>query len=181
MAPSVTRDSHTILYLSDIIVVSGEKLVGAASADTLLRIPRQEQLAGAVATMAGAGWLLPADARWQEITVNYIEDAVIRVRFRGETRRFEPEDLGLRNRKNGMPLVGWTLLRTLARCDGELSWKDAGASTRIKKQKQLLSRALKTCFGIEDDPIVWRGKAYRARFVIKDSTRSAPAGAGKRR
>ena len=96
---------------------------------------------------------------------------MINVRFRGETRRFEPEHLGMKNRKNGRPTLQWTLLQQMALAGGELDWRDRGATTSIKKQKQALSDRLKAAFGIEEDPSsgTRRGSAYVARFVLRAS------------
>jgi hypothetical protein len=53
-------------------------------------------------------WVLPPDARWDELVIDFVEREVINIRFRGETRRFEPEQLGMKNRKNGRPTLQWT-------------------------------------------------------------------------
>ena len=116
-------------------------------------------------------WVLPPDARWEELAIDFVEREVINVRFRGETRRFEPEHLGMKNRKNGRPTLQWTLLQQLALAGGELDWRDRGATTSIKKQKQALSDRLKAAFGIEGSPIKWdeARSAYVARFVLRAS------------
>ena len=116
-------------------------------------------------------WVLPPDARWEELGFDFVELEVINVRFRGETRRFEPEHLGMKNRKNGRPTLQWSLLRQMALAGGQLTWRDPGATIRIKKQKQELSDRLKAAFGIEGDPIQWDGdgNAYVARFVLRAS------------
>jgi len=48
-------------------------------------------------------WPLPADACWPELTFRFVADEVLNVSFRGETRRFEPDALGMKNAKNGKP------------------------------------------------------------------------------
>lgn len=116
-------------------------------------------------------WVLPADARWEELAIDFVELEVINIRFRGETRRFEPEHLGMKNRKNGRPTVQWSLLRELALAGGELDWTDRGATTPVKKQKQELAGKLKAAFGLEGDPIPWNGakSAYVARCSLRAS------------
>ena len=116
-------------------------------------------------------WVLPPDARWEELAFDFVEFEVINVRFRSETRRFEPEHLGMKNRKNGRPTLQWTLLQQLALAGGELDWRDRGATSSIKKQKQALSDRLKAAFGIEGNPIKWdeARSAYVARFVLRAS------------
>ena len=97
-------------------------------------------------------WVLPPDARWDELVIDFVEREVVNIRFRSETRRFEPEHLGMKNRKNGRPTLQWTLLKQLALAGGELDWRDRGTTTSIKKQKQALSNRLKAAFGIEEAP-----------------------------
>jgi hypothetical protein len=116
-------------------------------------------------------WVLPSDARWDELVIDFVEREVVNIRFRGETRKFEPEHLGMKNRKNGRPTLQWTLLQRLALAGGELDWRDRGATTSIKKQKQALSDKLKAAFGVEGRPIVWNDakSAYVARVVLRAS------------
>jgi hypothetical protein len=116
-------------------------------------------------------WALPPDARWEELTFDFVELEVVNIRFRGKTRRFEPEHVGMKNRKSGRPTLQWTLLQQLALSGGQLAWGDPGATNRIKKQKQELSDKLKAAFGMEGRPIVWDEvrSAYVARVVLRAS------------
>jgi hypothetical protein len=77
----------------------------------------------------------------------------------------------MKNRKNGRPTLQWTLLKQLALAGGEVDWRDRGATTSIKKQKQALSDRLKAAFGIEGSPIKWDDarSAYVARFALRAS------------
>jgi hypothetical protein len=167
---------HGVLALSDISGVNDRRrLTGLQPAETLLSGLREKLLAGQTSTASGRIWFLPADTRWRDLTFEFTEEEAVNVRFRQESRRFEPEQFSVKSKKNGRPTSLWTLLRSIAQLAGSLTWKDRAASTRIKKQKQLLSRRLTTLFGIEDDPIPWRPaqKAYQARFTIRDSTPGA--------
>jgi hypothetical protein len=114
---------------------------------------------------------MPADARWEEIMFEFVATEVVNLRFWGETRRFEPEHLGMKNQKNGRPTLQWTLLQQMALSGGQLAWSNSGATTRIKKQKQELSDKLRAAFGVEGDPIEWDGgiNAYVARFALRAS------------
>jgi hypothetical protein len=116
-------------------------------------------------------WVLPPDARWEELALDFVEFEVINVRFRSETRKLEPEHLGMKNRKNGRPTLQWSLLQQMALAGGQLAWSDPDATIRIKKQKQEMSNRLKAAFGIEGSPIKWdeARSAYVARFVLRAS------------
>jgi hypothetical protein len=141
-------------------------LVGQHAAAEIFAPVRQPGIPG-----PQRAWVLPPDARWEELTIDFVEIEVANIRFRGETRRFEPEHLGMKNRKNGRPTLQWTLLQRLALAGGELDWRDRGATTSIKKQKQALSDRLKAAFGIEGSPIKWDDarSAYVARFGLRTS------------
>lgn len=175
---------YDVLSLSEFAGLDDRhRLIGLLPADQLLAPLRQKLLANQTLAPSGRIWILPADTRWEDLTFEFTAEEVVNVRFRKETRRYEPEKFGMKNKKNGRPTLAWTILRTLAQQAGALTWKGAKASTRVKKQKQLLSGRLTSLFGIQDDPIPWRPaqKAYVARFAIRDSTPdSAYARSGRR-
>jgi len=161
-----------ILALSDITVLDeNSRLVGTQPAVSILAPLRDKLLAKEQAAPTGRVWLLPPEARWEDLTFDFIAEEVVNVRYRDRTRRFEPEEFGMKNRKNGRPTVLWVLFQAIAQRGGSLTWVEQKAATRIKKQKQLLSDALRHLFGIQDDPIPWRRAqaAYVARFVVRDS------------
>jgi len=171
---------HCILALSEIGSVDDQHgLTGLQSAEKLLSPLREKLLASQASAASERIWLLPADARWEDLTFEFTAAEVVNVRFRQETRRFEPEQFGMKSKKNGRPTIHWTLLRSFAQLAGSLTWKDQAASAKIKKQKQLLSRRLIELFGITGDPIPWQPgqPAYVARFTISDRT----AGNGRAR
>lgn len=114
------------------------------------------------ATPAGLVWPLPADARWGEVKIAFISDEVINVIFRGETRRFEPSQLGMAKATNGKPNLQWIWLKALAKAAGRV---DVPAKASARKQKEQLSKTLISAFGIQDDPIVAKAHAYQTGYV----------------
>jgi hypothetical protein len=110
----------------------------------------------------------PPEARWEDISIEFIAEEVANIRCKGITRRVEPEHLGVKSRKNGKPTLQWTLLQSFARCNGSISWNDSDAKDRVKHQKLKLSKKLNAYFGIEDAPINWHRdeRDYRTRFSI---------------
>jgi hypothetical protein len=116
---------------------------------------------------AGLVWPLPPDARWEEVTVAFVADEVINVSFRGQTRRFEPDQLGMKDARSGKPKRQWTYMKALARSGGVLPVDPPHGVRGHQKQKQELSALLRACFGITDEPIPVHGRDYRARFVIR--------------
>jgi hypothetical protein len=124
-------------------------------------------------TVGGRVWVLPADARWEQLIFEFEAAEMLRATFRGETRRFEPLDLSMRDHRSKRPTLQWTTLRLLAQTGGSLRSAKPSGATRVKKQKQALAAKLKSAFGIESDPIPWvpEAKEYRARFVVRGEPR----------
>lgn len=175
---------HCILALTEIGAVDDQhRLIGLQSAEKLLSPLREKLLAVQTSNSSGRIWVLPADARWEDLRFEFTDSEVVNIRFRRETRRFEPEQFGMKSAKNGRPTMLWTLLRSIAKRSGRLTWEDPEASTRIRKQKQLLSGRLIDLFGITGDPIPWRPdqRAYVARFTISDSAPDNGRARGGRR
>lgn len=166
----------TQLGFDDVFASHGSNIKLLPEARSLLEGSAKDRLP-AFADRDRAGWRLPADAHWGELQIEFVEEEVLRVTFRGETRRFEPENIGLKSRKNGRPMKGWFVLKRFAESGGVFGWRDRGASSNMKKQKQLVADKLRACFGIEDDPLPWVGsqRAYVARLVLRDSRNRGPA------
>lgn len=113
-------------------------------------------------------WCLPPDARWEEMVFDFAAADAINIRFRGESRSFDAQQLDMKRTRTGHPTSQWKLLQAFAENDGEFSWFSRGANPTVKKQKQLLSDKLIKAFGITDNPINWlkRSNTYRTKFKI---------------
>ncbi|MDI3469837.1 MAG: hypothetical protein OJF62_001900 [Pseudolabrys sp.] len=113
-------------------------------------------------------WRLPPDARWEEMAFEFTASDALNIRFRGESRSFDSQQLDMKRNRTGKPTSQWKLLQGFAENGGEISWSSPGANPTVKKQKQLLSDKLIKAFGIADDPINWvkRSNTYRTKFKI---------------
>ncbi|MGN7614179.1 hypothetical protein ACQZV8_19090 [Magnetococcales bacterium HHB-1] len=113
----------------------------------------------------------PLEAKWEDFTFEFIAREVFNARCRGvdTVKRIEPDDLGMRNRKNGRPTLQWTLLHSLAKTSGILSLKSPQELAKIKKQKHLLAKKLKSFFQLNDDPIIWNSydRHWTAKFLVR--------------
>ncbi|MDP8931255.1 MAG: hypothetical protein M3O70_22465 [Actinomycetota bacterium] len=170
LAERVRRSGSMLLALEDTIGLGAEgRLVGTSPAHQLLKPVREAMLRSALDSRSAPVWLLPPDASWGELILEFDATQMLKITFRDETRRFEPVDLGMRDNRTKQPSLQWTLLRQMALAGGRLSWTDEGAGSRIKKQKQELSDKLKAAFGIHGSPIEWDSSAaaYVARFVLR--------------
>ena len=187
---------HTLLNLSDIVDVDGQhRLCGSLPAETLLAAARQKIKTAARASRHA--WILPPDALWEEVTLQFTSDDRLLVRFRGETRTFDAFEFGMTSQKNNSATDAWGFLQVIVRNGGRVSWDDnrkqvdtarvrkAGNSalrkpdptSLLRKNKQAVSRHLKSTFGLLDDPIKREGRrAYKARFKVMDTNPAhAPA------
>jgi hypothetical protein len=117
----------------------------------------------------GRIWELLPDAEWSDLQFEFVSNERLKVRYQQRSRTFEPDQFDMKNKNTGKPTNGWTLLRTLAMREGELTWVKASDRVKMEKQKQLLSDRLKTLFGIKGEPFERRPLGgYRAVFPVHD-------------
>lgn len=128
---------------------------------------------------------LPADTRWSDLRFAFRDEAVLNVSYRNQIAvRLEPDQIGMRDSRNGKPNRQWRLLLACAALDGALprsfpvstinGRRPAGHILRIlnelergyDKQRQTLAAALREKFGIEDDPFLVRNDCFEARFLV---------------
>ena len=162
---------HAVLALSEIVEVDAhQELTGILPAEQLLNPVRVDLLAGLTSRASKRLLVLPDDARWELLTLDFTDAEVVLVRYAGQTRRFEPTDFGFRSHKTGKPTTAWRLLLETSSNAGRLP-RPTKLRTKVEKQKQLLSKRLVELFGISDDPLPWRSEeqAYVARFGLRDS------------
>lgn len=121
---------------------------------------------------------LPDDTTWDQVQARFVNPHTLFI----EITRLEAKitadykEMGMWDKRSGQPNAQWSVLRGLAQYGGEISWTTPIANDSIKKQKQLLSAALKRYFGIKDDPFgIYRDeKAYRLKMrLIPDADTSS--------
>lgn len=160
----------TILGLDDLVIAASPRRFALTAQGTAQMDGLLQRLQDSTQGSAGPNraWALPPDARWEEITIRFIADEVVNVTFRGETRRFEPDGLGMKSAKNGRPKAIWTYLKAFGLNGGRLSVHrgDPTETSKHQKQKQVLSRALRDAFGIADEPIPTEEGDYVTWFVV---------------
>lgn len=159
-----------LVVLPEIIIADGQSsLACGAQPETVFLKARAATMPSEGTGKNDRAWILPPDARWEEMRFEFEAKEMLRVTFRKQTRRFEPVDLKMRDERNKRPNLLWTLLQGLALKRGVLDWIDPSQTAKGKKQKQALSDQLQAAFGIADDPIVWddQQRAYCARFFIR--------------
>ncbi|MGI6246635.1 MAG: hypothetical protein ACOYJQ_12810 [Pseudochelatococcus sp.] len=159
-------------------------------------MPLVDLFAPEIAALANAGdvaqrpvMTLPANARWSDLRFAFREEAVLNVSYLGQApARLEPDQIGMRDERNGKPNRQWRLLLVCAALGGALprsfpistikGRRPASDIVRIlgqfqrgyEKQRQLLAAALRERFGIDEDPFSGADDCYEARFLVDASS-----------
>jgi hypothetical protein len=111
-----------------------------------------------------------AEAKWSDVSIRFKDGHTVKVTVRGRNADFDYEDFGLEDgRGNNRPKRAWELLRVMAVKDGQLHWGDRGASRAYQVQKQVLADALRTAFGMTDDPFISERGGWKARFHVREA------------
>lgn len=185
LAAVLNRNGVSRLALEDLVVFDDRGRLLPLQPTTVMFAGLRAQVArGAADAASNLAWALPTDARWEEIRIRFVADEVVNVSFRGETRRFEPDGLGMKSAKNGKPKAAWAYLKAFAMKGGRLPVHHAKSTDTSKhqKQKQALSKVLRTAFGIADDPLPTVAGEYVARFVANaDDLQQGKLGQSRRK
>lgn len=154
-----------------------------------------ELFAGEIALLTDPGDLaprpvmtLPLGARWGDLRFDFREEAVLNVSYDGQPpTRLEPDQIGMRDERNGKPNRQWRLLLVCAALGGALprsfpvsTIKGRRPATDVmrilaqfqrgyEKQRQLLAATLRVRFGIDEDPFSASDDCFEARFVVDAS------------
>ncbi|MGN7614322.1 hypothetical protein ACQZV8_19810 [Magnetococcales bacterium HHB-1] len=116
---------------------------------------------------------IPKETSWSDLTFSFPEKSVLHVYIRGQAKplRLEPDDLGMRNLKNGQPVMAWHLLHILVETKGMIAAESSKGFHALKQQKYLLSKTLRSFFGIEEDPLIWGSgeHCWEAQFFSRTS------------
>ena len=111
----------------------------------------------------------PPGSSWSDVSIRFMDGHTVSIQVNSERRVCNYTQMGMANRKNGDPTRQWKLLEGFANSRGEIDWHGRHAALSVKKQKQELSKRLRTFFGLDDDPIEWVKDArsyYRCKFRI---------------
>lgn len=141
------------------IQLNSQKLIKSLSKNIVLQIGKRKQITPP---------LLPPGIRWENITIQFLNSQEVLIRAKDFSQHTNYEAMGFQDMKKKQPTKIWQFLELLAHHKGEISWDDPTANDRIKKDKQLLSDALKAYFRIDDDPFYpyKEEKAYRIKLTL---------------
>jgi len=112
------------------------------------------------------------DLCWEEVSMAFVSDEVIKVKARKQLREFRFDQIGFKNKKNDKPNRLWFLLKAFAATSGQLSWQNLGSTgmnaNQVQSNVKSLRKTLRNFMCIEDDPFYSyrKVKAYKAKFTI---------------
>ncbi len=111
---------------------------------------------------------LPPGTKWEDITIKFVDGYVVIITAPGFRIKTDYKEMEFVNKKTLSPNVQWRFLRGLADDRGELSRNTALQYRAVKKTKSDLSKALRSCFELNEDPFLpyKQVKAYKTRFNL---------------
>lgn len=117
----------------------------------------------------------PPDTKWEDITLIFLSDDLVRVEAKEISKKYQYSDLGFTDRRKGdEPNSRWPILRIFAEFNGEFSWElniDDEIKQKMPSIVRDISKKLKDAFGINDSPFhhYSKEKSYKTKFTIKDN------------
>ena len=162
----LAKSSVTVRPITELIdIVSDGGFSATPLADRILR-ELESKASAQISAAPKRAWQLPPGTEWSKVKIKFVAAAEIIVTFSKDSRRFEPDQLGMKDRRNGLPSSIWELLKLLAKSDGFLAHRSAQGRAKLEKKKQLLSAQLKEAFGIESEPITVEPDGYHCQFCV---------------
>ncbi len=120
---------------------------------------------------------LPSDTGWGDVRVTFVDrhNVFIEILKHKIKITVDYNDMGMYDARTKNPNAQWTIFYNFAEYGGEISWTTPVASDSIKKNKQLLSKALKLYFNIEGDPfmVYQKEKAYKLKMTVIPNEKSS--------
>ncbi|AMN44055.1 hypothetical protein [Rhodoplanes sp. Z2-YC6860] len=118
----------------------------------------------------GCIWPLPPNTSWEMLAFTFVDEEKLSVRVGQQTRIFEPDQFGFKDRKTGRYVSAWALLLTMAGSGGKTRPVLEKKRAALEKQKQLLADRLKELFGLDEEPFFKdrTKQTYVARFILRD-------------
>jgi hypothetical protein len=116
---------------------------------------------------------LKSGTQWKDITIVFEDERNVIIHVKGQKVLQSCEEMKFVKGNKAVPTATWNFLEALARQNGEIFPKDNEAKPAYKKQKELLTSALKAYFRKEEDPFFpydsspeKRHRSYKTRFGV---------------
>jgi hypothetical protein len=111
---------------------------------------------------------------WKEVIITFITETAVEIKARNARKKYTYAEMGFKDgRCTEKPNMAWELLRQFAEGRGEKSWEDPPEETgrtNLQKKIQLLRKALKNFFKIQEDPFhPYRRTLSAAQQAVRDT------------
>lgn len=173
-ASTLSEEQSGYLAKSSVIARPVSEMIAVAKNGSFSATPLAEHLLGDLESKASdqiskaprRAWQLPLGTEWSKVTISFVSEAAINVKCGKDVRRFEPDDLGMKDRRNGQPSSLWELLRLFAGSGGFLAHRNAQGRAKLERKKQLLCQRLNEALGMEGEPITVEPDGYHCQFIV---------------
>lgn len=159
-----------LLFLEEVLTVDGGTWHLQRSAEEILREFRLSVLDQPRLRTPTLRFPTPPGTRWQNVTIRFLTPHQVHVQVGRVAEVFDFLQLGMKDgRKNPIePDSRWSLLVHFAEHRGIVRWRSTTENRRRQKHKEGLSKALRTFFGIDDEPFepLEDRRGWRAGFRV---------------
>lgn len=155
-----------LIAVSQVLTIAGGTFAAVANLDRLAS-PSTEPARKSAAS--GPRFPTPPRSAWHDVRLRFLDGETVTVTVGATTRRYSFIEMGLAHARSKKPTVLWKLLHNLARANGAFTWTSHGASRRVPKNIERLSKHLRAFFSMSGDPIPHDASTggYRAAFMIE--------------
>lgn len=165
----VEASSIEVITLQDVAWIdpTGELRFADCVIETLADF-RKRHLPSAATTVEPAGFPTPANARWCDVKIKFMDAHSVHIEVGDVTARLVYTEMGMSDKRSGRPNKQWELLYSLAMRHGLLTWDSPDARRENKKRRKFLSESLRSFFRIDGEPIELTAdkKGYQTAFRI---------------
>ncbi|MHB1459469.1 MAG: hypothetical protein ACYC0V_21370 [Armatimonadota bacterium] len=111
----------------------------------------------------------PANATWSHVRIRFLNGHTVSVSAGESSGVYNFVQMGMSKKNSSTPTAQWILLKAFADGYGVFDWNSEHANRTQKKQKQLLSQALRKFFRIDGDPFRYMAqyKGWETLFEIQ--------------
>lgn len=119
-------------------------------------------------------FLMPSDARWNELKISFIDNESINITIRDKNIKVTYAEMGFKDKRACKPSSSWHFLKELAKINGKLTGYPENIKDKLEKKISVLRGKLAAYFNISDSPISYiKTKdyaGYETAFKIEDKS-----------
>lgn len=161
------RKSRVVL-LADLLISDspGKELLPSPTAATCLTAFHADVMPD---SSARSRFPTPPGTRWNQIKIRFLNRDTVSIQCQGMVRTVTYHDMNMNDGRSGQPNRQWMLLYEMADTHGQMEFHNHRIDQKKRKNKENLTKSLRSYFGIQDDSIIWEedASAYRTLFMLE--------------